>query len=66
MLPAQPPIMVPAAREPCRSALIMLHGRGDSGRGWADIAQMLGPHLPHTRFIFPTAPVVRQEISLEI
>ena len=31
---------------------------GDSGSGWADIAPMLGPDLPNTQFIFPTAPTV--------
>lgn len=39
-----------------KSTLIMLHGLGDSGMGWADIAPMLSPDLPNTQFIFPTAP----------
>ncbi len=34
----------------------MLHGLGDSGHGWADIAAQFTPLLPHVRFIFPHAP----------
>lgn len=34
----------------------MLHGLGDSGHGWADIAGQFTPILPHVRFIFPHAP----------
>lgn len=48
------PIVFPAAAVH-QSTMIMLHGLGDSGMGWADIAPMLGPDLPNTQFIFPTA-----------
>lgn len=30
---------------------------GDTGMGWADIGPLLQPDLPHTRFVFPTAPM---------
>mgnify|MGYP002388140664 CR=1 FL=1 len=56
----QQPIVVPAAQEPQSSALIMLHGRGDSAAGWAHLAAVLSPGLPHTTFIFPNATVVRR------
>ncbi|KAL4440017.1 hypothetical protein ABPG75_003018 [Micractinium tetrahymenae] len=50
----EPLVFKPAAEH--KSTLIMLHGLGDSGMGWADIAPMLSPDLPNTQFIFPTAP----------
>ncbi|GAB4816537.1 hypothetical protein N2152v2_003583 [Parachlorella kessleri] len=53
----QPPIIVPAAQEPQSSALIMLHGRGDSAAGWAHLAALLSPGLPHSTFVFPNAPM---------
>ena len=34
-----------------------IHGLGDTAAGWADIAGMLQPDLPTTKFVFPTAPV---------
>lgn len=51
----EPLVFKPAAEH--KSTLIMLHGLGDSGMGWADIAPMLSPDLPNTQFIFPTAPM---------
>lgn len=38
------------------AAVIILHGLGDSGHGWADVGQQLKSALPHVRFIFPHAP----------
>jgi lysophospholipase-2 len=32
----------------------MLHGLGDSGKGWQGLAARLD--MPHVKFIFPTAP----------
>eukprot|EP00887_Chlorella_sp_A99_P000559 scaffold17.g559.t1 len=51
-----PPIVV-ASKKEHKSTLLMLHGLGDTGDGWEDIAYMLGDELPNTKFIFPTAPV---------
>ncbi|KAG2499161.1 hypothetical protein HYH03_002742 [Edaphochlamys debaryana] len=36
--------------------MIMLHGLGDTGDGWADIGYMYKESLPNTKFIFPHAP----------
>uniref|UniRef100_A0A7S0FGT1 Phospholipase/carboxylesterase/thioesterase domain-containing protein n=1 Tax=Pyrodinium bahamense TaxID=73915 RepID=A0A7S0FGT1_9DINO len=39
------------------STVIWLHGLGDTGRGWTDVAgPQLRGRLPRTRFLFPTAP----------
>ncbi|PRW33175.1 acyl- thioesterase 1 [Chlorella sorokiniana] len=51
------PIVFEALQQAAKSCLIMLHGLGDSGQGWADVAPMLQPDLPQTKFIFPTAPI---------
>jgi predicted esterase len=38
------------------SAVIFLHGLGDSGAGWHSLEQQMRPHLPYTKFIFPNSP----------
>lgn len=53
----RPPLVIPAPKQH-RSTLIMLHGLGDSGAGWAFLAQKLAADLPHTQWVFPNAPVV--------
>jgi hypothetical protein len=53
-----PPTVVEPASGKHTTSLLMLHGLGDSADGWADIAYFLAADLPHTRFVFPTAPVV--------
>ena len=42
----------------------MLHGLGDTGDGWADVAHDFKTGLPHVKFIFPTAP--RRSITLNM
>jgi len=34
-------------------------GLGDSGEGWSSIGDEFAPELPHCRFVFPHAPLVR-------
>lgn len=34
----------------------MLHGLGDSGEGWSEIASDFQAELKHIKFIFPSAP----------
>jgi predicted esterase len=43
-----------------KSTVIMLHGLGDQGDGWADIGHEFKGALPDTKFIFPHAPRVSQ------
>lgn len=43
-------------KQPASAAVIMLHGLGDQGHGWASIAEDFASTLPHVRFIFPNAP----------
>lgn len=61
-------VRINSLKQPARSAVIFLHGLGDTGAGWtflADEAQQLTqqPGSPyygrfdHTRFVFPNAPV---------
>ena len=38
------------------SAIIFLHGLGDTSAGWSFLEPLLKPHLPNTAFIFPDAP----------
>lgn len=40
--------------------IIMLHGLGDSGDGWAPVGAEWAPDLKHVKFVFPHAPNVRQ------
>lgn len=49
------PIVVPA-RTKHTATMIMLHGLGDTGDGWAGIAGEFAAQLPHVKFIFPHAP----------
>ncbi|PVU93852.1 hypothetical protein BB561_002983 [Smittium simulii] len=46
-----------AAPKAHTATVVFLHGLGDSGHGWAPIADSLEKHLPHVKFIFPHAPV---------
>ena len=41
------------------ATVIILHGLGDTGRGWSDFGPMLQASMPHIKFVFPTAPTVR-------
>jgi predicted esterase len=36
------------------ATVVILHGLGDTGNGWAPVAQQLA--LPHVKWVFPTAP----------
>lgn len=38
------------------STCIFMHGLGDSGYGWSDVAELLAKRLPNTKFILPHAP----------
>lgn len=48
-----------AAPPPClpEPFNLQIHGLGDTSLGWMDIGEMLGPNLPNTKWVFPTAPV---------
>lgn len=43
-------------REEHKGTVILLHGLGDTGDGWASIAAEFAPSLRHVKFIFPHAP----------
>jgi lysophospholipase-2 len=44
------------ARDKHTGTVIMLHGLGDSGDGWAPVGAEWAPELKHCKFIFPHAP----------
>eukprot|EP00878_Enallax_costatus_P006707 GHUV01007032.1.p1 GENE.GHUV01007032.1~~GHUV01007032.1.p1 ORF type:complete len:196 (+),score=43.57 GHUV01007032.1:44-631(+) len=44
------------AREKHTGTIIMLHGLGDSGEGWAPVGAEWAPELKYCKFIFPNAP----------
>ena len=46
------------------ATVIILHGLGDTGRGWADFGPMLQATMPHVKFVFPTAPTVSDKQGL--
>lgn len=51
------PIVMPA-RNKHTGTVIMLHGLGDSGEGWAPVGQQFTADLPDVKFVFPHAPLV--------
>jgi len=50
-----PPIQIPATSMH-KGSVIFLHGLGDTGNGWADVAEILNQQAKHLKFILPTAP----------
>jgi hypothetical protein len=50
-------------REEHKGTVILLHGLGDTGDGWASIAAEFAPSMRHVKFIFPHAPLVRMPFS---
>eukprot|EP00658_Telonema_sp_P-2_P041005 TRINITY_DN29320_c0_g1_i1.p1 TRINITY_DN29320_c0_g1~~TRINITY_DN29320_c0_g1_i1.p1 ORF type:complete len:249 (+),score=38.14 TRINITY_DN29320_c0_g1_i1:228-974(+) len=44
------------------ATVLLLHGLGDTGAGWADAAAYLSNSLPHVGFVLPTAP--QQPVTL--
>lgn len=57
--PTKPPFVVQPASGQHKSTVIMLHGLGDSGIGWAFLPKLLAEDLPHTQWVLPNAPVRR-------
>ena len=51
-----PPVVVGNTGTAPRSAVVWLHGLGDTAHGWAALMQQLALPMPHTRFELPTAP----------
>ncbi|GMH33009.1 hypothetical protein BSKO_00843 [Bryopsis sp. KO-2023] len=49
------PVVKRAGKEH-KATVFMLHGLGDTGHGWADVASMWGASLQDVKFVFPTAP----------
>ncbi|KAE8220425.1 hypothetical protein CF319_g6041 [Tilletia indica] len=51
-------IIPPGSGKAATATVIFSHGLGDSGAGWADVAQMLSarPKLRNVRFVLPHAP----------
>jgi len=50
------PIVVPARKQPHTATIVVLHGLGDTGDGWAGSAPELAAAVPHARLVFPHAP----------
>ncbi len=58
------PIVLPP-RAAHTATVIMLHGLGDSGEGWAFLGPEFSTALPHVKFIFPHAPSVGFAMQLQ-
>jgi len=43
------------------STVIFIHGLGDTGNGWKDVADMFSSELPHVKWVLPHAP--RQKVT---
>ncbi|SCU98266.1 LAMI_0F13806g1_1 [Lachancea mirantina] len=58
-MPGLSAVRVGPVEQPAKSAVIFLHGIGDSGAGWAFFAETLtrDTAFSQTRFIFPNAPI---------
>ena len=46
------------------ATVFILHGLGDTARGWADAVQVYARALPHARFVLPTAPIVPVTLNM--
>lgn len=49
-------------REEHKGTVILLHGLGDQGDGWASIAADFAPSMPHVKWVFPHAPSVSDTV----
>ncbi|KAG1668166.1 hypothetical protein FOA52_005158 [Chlamydomonas sp. UWO 241] len=49
-------VIGPTAGGTPTGTFIMLHGLGDTGDGWSDVAGQFSAALPTVKFMFPTAP----------
>ena len=59
-----PHVTVPALHPHTHnSTCFILHGLGDSGHGWSDVAKILSTSLPSTKFILPHAPNKRVTLN---
>lgn len=56
-------IIIQAVPKPTAS-VVLLHGLGDSGHGWADGTAFILDKVPYVRFVLPTAPV--QPVTLNM
>ncbi|KAJ5078049.1 lysophospholipase-related [Anaeramoeba ignava] len=43
-------------KEKADSTIFILHGLGDTGKGWVDVANIITEKFPKTKVILPTAP----------
>ncbi|CAG8508940.1 4730_t:CDS:2 [Paraglomus occultum] len=49
--------VIQQARGPQHTATVLfLHGLGDTGKGWAPVADEIGQTMQHVKFILPNAP----------
>lgn len=55
-----PDVIAPASSQKQAATVILLHGLGDTSAGWKPLGMQMREALPHVKWIFPTAPMVRQ------
>ena len=55
-LPLTGPSRAPHAGGKATSLVVLLHGLGADGQDLIDLAEHLGPVLPHAAFVAPNAP----------
>ncbi|KAJ6232204.1 acyl protein thioesterase family [Anaeramoeba flamelloides] len=51
-------------KEAHKFTIFLLHGLGDNGRSYLDVAQFLQKSFPNARFVLPTAPVIPVTLNM--
>lgn len=57
-------IVTPTPESSQSGTIIICHGLGDTSEGFLDVAQHLSKHVPHVKFILPTAPTQRVTMNM--
>lgn len=56
--PARPTLVLRPRSGKHTATVIILHGLGDSARGWQTGAELFAARMPHVKFVVPTAPTI--------
>ncbi|KAK9810851.1 hypothetical protein WJX73_002185 [Symbiochloris irregularis] len=59
---SEPIVHKPKAKH--TATILILHGLGDTGHGWSDLALEYRQQLPHVKWIFPNAPTRKITVNM--
>lgn len=54
-------VLPPTAKH--TATVFILHGLGDTGHGWADVAEMLSGRMPWVKWVLPHAPQIAVTVN---